>query len=95
MVDAELPFHTSPLDGSSCSRGVQDLLGCAEHKLLDTKWLSSNNNFTYLDTFENDEIFGKNKESSNTILNGRVLNIFFLIFSGFYIDICKLKQMPR
>ncbi|KAL3327982.1 hypothetical protein AABB24_035574, partial [Solanum stoloniferum] len=69
MVDVELPFHTSPFDGSSCSRGVQDLPGSAEHKLLDTKWLSSNNNFTYLYTFEDDEIFGKNKENSNTILN--------------------------
>ncbi|KAK4731150.1 hypothetical protein R3W88_024138 [Solanum pinnatisectum] len=69
MVDVELPFHTSPFDGSSCSRGVQDLPGSAEHKLLDTKWFSSNNNFTYLHTFEDDEIFGKNKENSNTILN--------------------------
>lgn len=76
MVDVELPFHTSSLDGSSCSRGVQDLLGSAEHKLLDTKWFS-NNDFTYLYTFENDEIFDKNKESSNTVLNGRVLNMFF------------------
>lgn len=76
MVDVELPFHTSPLDGSSCSRGVQDLPGSAEHKLLDTEWFSSNNNFSYLYSFENDEIFGKNKESSNTILNGRFLNMF-------------------
>ncbi|KAH0679235.1 hypothetical protein KY284_020320 [Solanum tuberosum] len=69
MVDVELPIHTSPIDGSSCSRGVQDLAGSAEHKLLDTKWFSSNNNFTCLYTFENDEIFGQNKGSSNTILN--------------------------
>ncbi|KAF3645948.1 putative F-box/LRR-repeat protein-like [Capsicum annuum] len=59
MVDVELPFRTSPLDGSSCSRGTPDLPGSAEHKLPDTKWFSSNNNFTYLHAFENDEIFGK------------------------------------
>ncbi|KAM3216887.1 hypothetical protein P3L10_026329 [Capsicum annuum] len=69
MVDVELPFRTSPLDGSSCSRGTPDLPGSAEHKLPDTKWFSSNNNFTYLHAFENDEIFGKSKESSNTIWN--------------------------
>lgn len=77
MVDVERPFQTIPFDGSSCSRGVQDLPGSAEHNLLDTKWFSSNNNFTYLYTSEDDEIFGKNKENSNTILNGRVLNMFF------------------
>nr|XP_010326094.1 uncharacterized protein LOC101254418 isoform X2 [Solanum lycopersicum] len=69
MVDVERPFQTIPFDGSSCSRGVQDLPGSAEHTLLDTKWFSSNNNFTYLYTSEDDEIFGKNKENSNTILN--------------------------
>ncbi|KAF3625647.1 putative 4-hydroxy-tetrahydrodipicolinate synthase, chloroplastic-like [Capsicum annuum] len=69
MVDVELPFRTSPLDGSSCSRGIPDLPGSAEHKLPDTKWFSFNNNFTYLHAFENDEIFGKSKESSNTIWN--------------------------
>ncbi|MCE2055483.1 hypothetical protein HAX54_042724 [Datura stramonium] len=69
MVDVELPFRTSLLDGSSCSRGIPDLHGSAEHKLLDTKWFSSDNNFTYLYTFENDEIFGKSKGSSNRIWN--------------------------
>ncbi|KAM3325838.1 hypothetical protein P3S67_000963 [Capsicum chacoense] len=74
MVDVELPFRTSPLDGSSCSRGIPDLPGSAEHKLPDTKWFSSNNNFSYLHAFENDEIFGKSKESSNTIWNDSPTN---------------------
>nr|XP_016497726.1 PREDICTED: uncharacterized protein LOC107816516 isoform X1 [Nicotiana tabacum] len=70
MVDVELPFCTSPLNRSSCSRGTADLRGSTEQELLDTKWFSSSdNNFTGLYTFENEEIFGKSKESSNTIWN--------------------------
>ncbi|KAJ8559265.1 hypothetical protein K7X08_000033 [Anisodus acutangulus] len=69
MVDVELPFCTSPLDRSSCSRGIPDLPSSSEHKLQDTNWVSSNNNFNDLYTFENDEIFGKSKESSFTIWN--------------------------
>ncbi|XP_070006508.1 uncharacterized protein [Nicotiana sylvestris] len=70
MVDVELPFCTSPLNRSSCSRGAADLRGSAEQELLDTKWFSpSDNNFTDLYTFENEEIFGKSKESSNRIWN--------------------------
>ncbi|KAK4374959.1 hypothetical protein RND71_005636 [Anisodus tanguticus] len=69
MVDVELPFCTSPLDVSSCSRGIPDLPSSSEHKLQDTNWVSSNNNFNDLYTFENDEIFGKSKESSYTIWN--------------------------
>ncbi|XP_019262337.1 PREDICTED: uncharacterized protein LOC109240160 isoform X3 [Nicotiana attenuata] len=70
MVDVELPFCTSPLNRSSCSRGTADLRGSTEQELLDTKWFSSSdNNFTDLYTFENEEIFGKSKESSNTIWN--------------------------
>ncbi|XP_015158435.1 uncharacterized protein [Solanum tuberosum] len=86
MVDVELPFHTSPFDRSSCSRGVQDSPGSAEHKLLDTKWFSSNNNFTCLYTFENDEIFGKNKGSSHTILNA---NSSFPLPESFHEDYCS------
>ncbi|XP_059291476.1 uncharacterized protein LOC132044956 [Lycium ferocissimum] len=78
MVDVELPFRTSPLDGSACSRGIPDLPGSAEHKLLDTKWFSFNNNFTDLYTFESDEFFGKSKESSNTIWNDSANSSFQL-----------------
>ncbi|CAN4095078.1 unnamed protein product [Withania somnifera] len=89
MVDVELPFLTSPLDGSFSSRGIPDIPGSTEHKLQNSKWFSSNNSSTQLYTSANDEIFGKSKQSSNTIWSA---NTSFPLPKSFHEDCGSLPK---